>query len=555
MTPNHPFSAPSPNTIREFGANRSFCCSILVVGARNSGKTSFIEFLRTSLALPARKQRAHAPAFAYPHEPSTPHDPHGRPSTASPPRGRGTAAAFVSHYLETETGDAERVGLTLWDSEGLDRAIVDLQLREVVAFLESKFEDTFGEETKVVRAPGTRDTHIHCVFLVLDPLRLDQTIKAAKAKAAPGAEAPALGARLANGRSYGIDSMSGNGPANGGANSGSGAPIGGLDEQLDLQALRALQGKTTVIPIISKADTVTAAHMGALKRAVDYSLKQAKLDPFEALGQGDDDDDDDDDDDASDVSGDASARPAHNRHNSRTFDERDEDRLRRPGTGYSPPPTDAPAAAADGAMSAHLDTSSTTTDSSGAGPAANANATVDTTPDLPLSILAPEDPAAPHTPGRGAVGRYFAWGSADPYDPAHCDFVRLRALVFEEWRTELREASREVWYEGWRTSRLNRGTAAGGSGGGGAKTVGAGAERGGVSRGARMGVRMGPGGGPGMGPGGGAGMGQRVGPGIGPGVGPGMGPGANGGRMVSGGGRHFSGGEQDGVTALPGMAR
>ena len=452
----------------------------------------------------------------------------------------------MSHYLETETGDGERVGLTLWDSEGLDRGVVDLQLREVVAFLESKFEDTFGEETKVVRAPGTRDTHIHCVFLVLDPLRLDQTIKAATAQR--GAEAPALGARLANGRSYGVDSMGSHGVANGGGGGGGGGAspaVGGLDELFDLQVLRALQGKTTVIPIISKADTVTAAHMGALKRAVDYSLKLAEMDPFAALGQDDDDDDDDDDkgdedassDDEGRTSADVAKRAAHRRHNSRAFDERDEDGLR-PGTAKA-----APAGTADGAMSAHLDTSSSTTTSSsgGAAPAAPA-AAADTTPDLPLSILAPEEPSTRHTPGRGVVGRYFAWGAADPYDPAHCDFVRLRALVFEEWRAELREASREVWYEGWRTSRLHRGAAVGG-GGGGAKMVGApGAGREGPSRGARMGARMAPGGG--------------VAPGVGPGRGAGMGPGSTGGRMASGGGRPYGGPQEpEGVTALPGMAR
>lgn len=38
----------------------------------------------------------------------------------------------------------------------------------------------------------------------------------------------------------------------------------------------------------------------------------------------------------------------------------------------------------------------------------------------------------------------------------HCDFVRLKDSVFTEWRSELREASRVIWYERWRTNRLNR---------------------------------------------------------------------------------------------------
>ena len=73
------------------------------------------------------------------------------------------------------------------------------------------------------------------------------------------------------------------------------------------------------------------------------------------------------------------------------------------------------------------------------------------TPFLPLSIISP-DPYEPEV-----VGRRFPWGFADPYDPEHCDFVKLRESVFSDWRSELREASREQWYEGWRTTRLEKG--------------------------------------------------------------------------------------------------
>ena len=73
-------------------------------------------------------------------------------------------------------------------------------------------------------------------------------------------------------------------------------------------------------------------------------------------------------------------------------------------------------------------------------------------PYLPLSIISP-DPYEPDV-----IGRKFPWGFADPYNSEHCDFVRLRESVFSEWRAELREASREQWYEGWRTNRLETGT-------------------------------------------------------------------------------------------------
>ncbi|CAK3776669.1 hypothetical protein AC578_5228 [Lecanosticta acicola] len=338
--------------------------NVLVIGAKGSGKTSFISFLRHSLALPAHKQ------------------PNGREPQ---PQVAGNRSSFTSQYLETEM-DGERMGLTLWDSVGLEKNIVDLQLREMTAFVEAKFEDTFVEEQKVMRSPGVKDTHIHCVFLVLDPVRLDSTINESTAFHKNGSHA------------------------------------GSLDDDLDLQVLRALWGKTTVIPVISKADTLTVSHMAFLKRAVWSALKGAKLDPLEALELEDDEDDEDEDEDGEDLDGEqedtfegdsllvSKKKKAHNRHSSLSL-----------VNGYI----------AD-----------------------------DETPYLPMSIISPDiydlPPFAPKSKSgkQGKVGRKFPWGFADPYDPEHCDFGRLRDSIFSEWRDELRGLSRTKWYENWRTSRL-----------------------------------------------------------------------------------------------------
>ncbi|KAK6714142.1 hypothetical protein SNK04_005098 [Fusarium graminearum] len=215
--------------------------NILVIGTRNSGKTSFLEFLKTAFALPPKKR-----AKKGDDEVSQNH---------SIPSGR-----FIPHYLETEI-DGERIGLTIWDSEGLENNVVDLQLREMSAFLESKFEETFAEEMKVVRSPGVQDTHIHATFLVLDPSRLDRNIASARNPAINGQQNGQLFSRV----------------------------YGSLDESLELNALRTLQGKTTVIPVIAKADTITTKHMNVLKRSVWDSIKKAGLDPLEALGLDDED--------------------------------------------------------------------------------------------------------------------------------------------------------------------------------------------------------------------------------------------------------------------------
>lgn len=329
------------------------------MGARNSGKTSFLDFLRQSLALPPNKQ------------------PIRSADEVEGPVDSSINSNFISHYLETEI-EGERIGLTLWDSEGLEKSVVDLQLREITAFLENKFEDTFNEEMKVVRSPGTRDTHIHCVFLILDPVRLDANIAAAR--------------KAANGKS--------------------GSRVTGvLDEDLDLSIFRTMQGKTTVVPIISKADTITTSHMAYLKKAVWESLKQANINPLEILTLEDQElSEEDEDEEASDES------------------ESGENKL----------PIQKPDSETAQGSEAN---------SAGAEKSASDNILV------PLSILSPdphtlEDPNIP-------VGRHFPWGFADPYNPEHCNFGKLKDLVFREWRSMLREASREVWYEGWRTNRLN----------------------------------------------------------------------------------------------------
>ena len=333
--------------------------------------------------------------------------------------------------------DGERVGITIWDSEGLDKSIVDLQLREMSSFLESKFEETFAEEVRVIRSPGVRDTHIHCVFLMLDPLRLDMNIRAGK-----------KANQISNGIFTNKKSI---------IHPPSPQLFNCLDEDLDLQVLRTFQGRTTVVPVISKADTITEVHMGLLKRTVWDSLKQANLDPLEALGLIDEDDDHDDSssDDNSTV-----------KHNSKRFDQRHEDVSTFRSESHAASQSDRHSPSSSHYHSASSSESSPTRyvpdhsrHSSSALPVpsvttpntSSTNKVGTPMPDLPLSILSP-DPDYPEI-----IGRQFAWGIADPYNPKHCDFVRLKEAVFKEWRGELREASRELWYERWRSERLDVG--------------------------------------------------------------------------------------------------
>lgn len=295
--------------------------------------------------------------------------------------------------------------------------MVDLQLREMSSFLESKFEETFTEEMKVVRAPGVQDTHIHAAFLILDPVRLDQNLAAAAKAASTGNTNGANGA---------------------GRHTPKARVLGGLDEDLDLQVLRTLQGKTTVVPVISKADTITTAHMNYLKKEVSDSLRKANLDPLEALGLDDFDDGNSSRDSPSRIG--ERDEPSSN-YNSDNSD--NEEKLPIQQNQQSPSQSPNPKRmSSTGSILRHRRTTSASSF------AVTADPNSEVAPYLPLSIISPDI----YEPG--VIGRTFPWGFADPMNPEHCDFVKLKEAVFSEWRGELREASREIWYEGWRTSRL-----------------------------------------------------------------------------------------------------
>jgi hypothetical protein len=167
--------------------------------------------------------------------------------------------------------------------------------------------------------------------------------------------------------------------------------------------------------------------MTYLKKMVWDSLRKANLDPLEALG-------------LDDVDGDSP-------RDSQRLDEKDENEDDSDGSSPSGLPIQTnDTSASPPSVSKRLSSGSIRRHKR---QMSNDNLTAtNEVPYLPLSILSPDiyEPSV--------IGRKFPWGFADPYNAEHCDFVRLKEAVFSEWRGELREASRELWYEGWRTSRL-----------------------------------------------------------------------------------------------------
>jgi hypothetical protein len=112
--------------------------NILVIGFLGSGKTSFIRFLKDSLGDSKRIRNVSHVSNEEAAEQNVHED------LSQPP---SKTTGFVRHYLEKEV-DGERVGLTIFDSEGFgprEQNIVDIQLTLLINFITGKFEETFAE--------------------------------------------------------------------------------------------------------------------------------------------------------------------------------------------------------------------------------------------------------------------------------------------------------------------------------------------------------------------------------------------------------------------------
>jgi septin family protein len=112
--------------------------NILVIGFLGSGKTSFIRFLKDSLGDSKRIRNVSQNNNEEAAEQSVEED------LTQPPH---KTLGFERHYLEKEV-DGERVGLTIFDSEGFgprEQNIVDIQLSLLINFITGKFEETFAE--------------------------------------------------------------------------------------------------------------------------------------------------------------------------------------------------------------------------------------------------------------------------------------------------------------------------------------------------------------------------------------------------------------------------
>jgi len=191
--------------------------NLMVVGFRSLGKTSFIRMLFETLAIRKNsKEEPELPASLF--------------QSAESVRDAEEARTkeLYSFTLDIEE-EGEKISLTLVDSPGFVRdneLRLDVQVTEALRYIESQFDITLAEETKVKRNPKAQDSQIHACLYFIDN-----------------------------------------------ANNG-------LTEQ-DIRILKRLTARVNVIPIVAKADLLTTTQLANLKQAIKKDLKTHEIPVFD----------------------------------------------------------------------------------------------------------------------------------------------------------------------------------------------------------------------------------------------------------------------------------
>lgn len=258
----------------------------------------------------------------------------------------------IEARIEHQSGASERTLLRLIDTPGLvipsKKQVVQLEeptafaqnwLKQICAFIESQYEATLLEESKVKRNPKSPDYQVHACLYLLDPSNV-----------------------LAH---------------------------NGLCE-VDLLVLTKLCGILNVIPCLGKSDLLSSREIARAKKLVMGSIEKHEI----GVQLFNDEEDDYSSDDGDSVS------------------------------------------------------------SSGSAP----DVALSVKESLPFSLISGEEADETELEGqdspRWTLERKFPWGTANIENPAHCDFLLLKDVVFGLYLQDLKDITRDVFYETWREEKL-----------------------------------------------------------------------------------------------------
>ncbi|KAG8918730.1 hypothetical protein FRC02_002141 [Tulasnella sp. 418] len=263
--------------------------NVMVAGAQGTGKTSLIRLLLDTCDLSPTSSPEHREALA-------------KFNKASVIGSRTKSLKSVTVEVCEERYD--RMLLTVIDTVGFDYGVGrELELERGVAgvmrYLDSKFADTMGEESKVIRQ-NKGDQHVHlCVYLIDPDTIMSQAARKAKLALPNGLASQTTLNRSASLSSITSEDTSDSSSSEDDGKAGQEAINGDEDSFLgppkqkkktsstddlaalspaELRVIKRLSARCNILPVIAKSDTLTDERLAAVKKAVQRDLNSIGLD-------------------------------------------------------------------------------------------------------------------------------------------------------------------------------------------------------------------------------------------------------------------------------------
>ncbi|KAJ7175901.1 septin family protein [Mycena filopes] len=468
--------------------------NLMVVGGKGTGKTSLLRLLLdTADVSPTATvdQRAAVQRFLRGHPKAT--------------------QSIQTACVEICESRFDRVLFSVIDTPGLDfvegrELKLERQVNTIIKYIDAQYADTMSEESKVVRK-SKGDQHIHLCIYMIDPSSI-MTVSARRGQSSmPSKTRSETTVSYRNPPDLDDSDDEGEGPL--------------TMSPAEVRVLRRLAGRSNVLPVIARADSLTDETLISVKNAVRVGLMEAGLDfgvfsppakkassaetPRRATRFAPDQN--------GHANGNGNGADANGTGAAETDEEDGEERASRPviklrqrsnrGLSRSRSRRDLSVAADDDRrpispeaeslanvrFSAHIvaktdletlmpfaliapevgagkkaprrmsvDTQMLNTPASPMQPSEDGHASIeDGVPQTPASVHSNRGLAyleGPPDDLKGVFVRKFRWGTVDVLDPTHCDFAALRTAVLSTHLKVLKNHTKEILYEKYRTEKL-----------------------------------------------------------------------------------------------------
>ncbi|KAJ1982526.1 Cell division control protein 11 [Dimargaris xerosporica] len=136
---------PRPGSHRWKNAKKGLQFTVMTVGCPGLGRTTFVNTLCAKQVIPA-------PEFA---DPDSAHE--------------ILPMSFKSYNVEMEE-DGIKIALTVVDTPGFGNGINNEEhFKQIVQYIESRYEETLAEETRIKRNPKFKDNRVHALLYFITP--------------------------------------------------------------------------------------------------------------------------------------------------------------------------------------------------------------------------------------------------------------------------------------------------------------------------------------------------------------------------------------------------